>query len=163
MTTQPEGTGVGAGQPRFNRFMARWLASPLGVLSGPVVLVRYSGRVSGLPHQLPVSCERLDDGYLIRVGLPEQKKWWRNFRSPWPLELVRKGRRIRGSAVVVAGETGNGQRIAADYFTRHRGAARRAGLPRLHKGEMPSPEALQAAAAGLVFILVTPDREPSRG
>jgi hypothetical protein len=74
------------------------------------------------------------------------------------VELVRKGRRIRGSAVAVSGTTGNGQRIAADYFTRHHGAARRAGLPKMHKGELPSPEALQAAAAQLVFVVVTPDR-----
>ena len=88
---------------------------------------------------------------------PERKTWWRNFRSPWPVELVRKGRRIGGSAVVVSGDTGNGQRLAADYFTRHHGAARRAGLPRMHKGEGPTPEALQAAAASMVFVVVTPE------
>lgn len=27
----------------------------------------------------------------------------------------------------------------------------------MHKGELPTPEALQAAAAGLVFVVVTPD------
>jgi hypothetical protein len=138
--------------------MIRWLASPFGILSGRVVLVRYVGRVSGLQRRLPVNCESFEDGYLIRVGKSEQKSWWRNFRSPWPVELVRKGRRIRGSAVAVSGTTGNGQRIAADYFTRHHGAARRAGLPKMHKGELPSPEALQAAAAQLVFVVVTPDR-----
>jgi hypothetical protein len=72
-----------------------------------------------------------------------------------PGERVRKGRRIRGSAVVVSGETGNGQHIAADSFTRHHGPAR-AGLPRMHKGELPTPEELQAAAAALVFVVVTP-------
>lgn len=141
----------------FNRFMVRWLASPLGALSGSVVLVRYVGRISGEPRQLPVNCEPFDNGYLIRVGLPERKTWWRNFRSPWPVELVRKGRRIGGSAVVVSGDTGNGQRLAADYFTRHHGAARRAGLPRMHQGEGPTPEALQAAAASMVFVVVTPE------
>ena len=138
--------------------MVRWLASPFGVLSGKVVLVRYAGRVSGLPRQLPVNCERWDGGYLVRVGLPEQKTWWRNFRSPWPMELIRKGRRIPGSAVAIPGTTGIGQRMAADYFVRHHGAARRAGLPRTHKGEVPTPEALQAAAAQLVFVLITPER-----
>ncbi len=147
----------GGPQSRFNRFMARWLASPLGALSGRVVLVRYIGRVSGLPRQLPVNCEPFENGYLIRVGKPEQKTWWRNFHSPWPIEIVRKGRRIRGSGVAVLGSTGSGQRLAADYFTTHHGAARRAGLPKMHKGELPTPEALQAAAATLVFIVVTPE------
>ena len=157
MTATESGPTPAAKMSGFNRFMVRWLASPLGALSGSVVLVRYVGRVSGEPRQLPVNCERLDGGYLIRVGLPERKTWWRNFRSPWPVELVRKGRRIRGSAVVVSGETGTGQRLAAGYFTRHHGAARRAGLPRMRKGEAPTPEALQAAAAKMMFVVVTPD------
>jgi hypothetical protein len=158
MTTPTTTTATGGARPsRFSRFMVRWLASPFGALSGGVVLVRYVGRKSGLARQLPVNCEPFENGYLIRVGRPEQKTWWRNFTSPWPLEIVRHGRRIRGSAVVVSGATGNGQRIAADYFTRHHGAARRAGLPRMHKGELPSPETLQAAAATLSFVVVTPE------
>ena len=156
MTIHTAGSAVP--QSRFHRFMVRWLASPFGALSGRAVLLRYTGRISGLPRRLPVNAERFEGGYLIRVGKPERKKWWRNFRSPWPMEVVRKGRRIHGSAVAIPGTTGNGQRIAAEYFTCHHGAARRAGLPKLHKGELPSPEELQAAAAQVVFVLVTPDR-----
>lgn len=151
-----QAAATGASQSRFNRFMARWLASPLGSLSGSVVLLRYAGRVSGLARQLPVNCEPFEGGYLIRVGRPEEKRWWRNFTSPWPIELVRKGRTIHGSAVVVSGTTGSGQRIAATYFATHHGAAKRAGLPKLRKGELPDPAALQAAAATLVFVVVTP-------
>jgi len=67
---------------------------------------------------------------------------------PWPARDLRHGRR---------GARYRGQRIAADYFTAHHGAAKRAGLPRLHKGEAATPEQLQAAAATLVFVVVTPD------
>ena len=144
----------------FSRTLAAWLESPLGFLSGRVVLIRYTGRVSGLPRQLPVGCELFENGFVIRVGRPENKRWWRNFREPWPLEMVRKGRYIRGSAVVVRGSTGMGQRLAAEYFAKHSGAARRAGLPRMHKGELPTPEALQAAAAPLVFVVVSADAAP---
>jgi hypothetical protein len=157
MATPTATSAAGPRQSRFNRFLARWLASPFGVLSGRVVLVRYVGRVSGLPRQLPVNCERFENDYVIRVGHAAQKTWWRNFRSPWPLVIVRKGRRIHCSAVVALGTTGDGQRMAADYFTRHHGAARRAGLPRMHKGERPSPEALHAAAAAMVFVVATPE------
>ena len=66
------------------------------------------------------------------------------------------GRVVAGTAVAVAGTTERGQRIAADYFTVHHGQAKRAGLPRMHKGELPTPEALQAAASPLVFVVVTP-------
>jgi len=103
------------------------------------------------------NCEPFEAGYLIRVGRPDQKNWWRNFTQPWPIELVRKGRRIRGSAVAVPGTTR--QRPA------HRGRLLRhsprggeaGGLPKMHKGERPTPEALQAAAATLVFVVVTPE------
>jgi hypothetical protein len=145
----------GPKQSRFGRFLVRWLASPLGFLSGRVVLISYTGRVSGLPRRLPVNAEPFEGGFLIRVSRPERKKWWRNFTSPWPIELIRHGRRIRGTAVVVPGTTGSGQRIAADYFAAHHGAAKRAGLAKIHKGELPTPEALQAAAATLHFVVVT--------
>jgi hypothetical protein len=142
-------------QSRFNRFFARWLASPLGGLSGRAVLVRYTGRVSGQPRRLPVNCGPHENGYLIRVGRPEQKRWWRNFTSPWPIELVKGRRVIHGTAVAVPGNTERGLEIATGYFTTHHGAAKRAGLPRLHKGEQATPEALRAAAATLVFVVVT--------
>jgi hypothetical protein len=145
-----------AGDSGFNRFMVRFLKSPLGRLSGRVVLLRYVGRVSGITRELPVNCEPFEGAFLIRVGLWESKRWWRNFTSPWPVELAQGSRVIRGSGSVVLGTTGQGQRIAADYFANHHGAARRAGLPRLHKGELPTPEALQAAAATMVFVVVTP-------
>jgi hypothetical protein len=144
-------------QSRFNRFFARWLASPLGGLSGKAVLVRYSGRVSGQRRQLPVNCGPYENGYLIRVGRPEAKRWWRNFNEPWPIELIKGRRVIRGTAVVVPGTSERGLGIATSYFTAHHGAAKRAGLPRLHKGEQASPGALRAAAATIVFVLVTPD------
>ena len=143
---------------RFNRFFVRWLSSPLGFLSGRAVLVRYHGRISGKRYQLPVNATPYEGGTLIRVGKPEGKIWWRNFTSPWPIELVRGRRIVRGSGVVIAGATGRGQTIAADYFATHSGAARRAGLPRARDGKAPTAEQLQAAAANLVFLFVTPER-----
>jgi hypothetical protein len=153
MTGQTPAAAPARKQSGFNRFLARWLASPFGVLSGRVVLVRYVGRVSGLPRQLPVNCQPFEGGYLIRVGKPEQKTWWRNFRSPWPVELVR-GRVVSGTAVVALGETAEGLRIASEYFGEHPGAARRAGLPKADKNEGLDSELLRAAAGKLVFVVV---------
>ena len=146
-----------ARQPGINGFMIRFLQSPLGAMSGRVVLVRYTGRASGEIRRLPVNCEPFESGYLIRVGHADQKRWWRNFREPWPIELVKGRKVIHGSAVAVPGTTGRGQRIAEEYFMTHRGAARRAGLPRVWKGEAVTAEQMQAAAATLTFIVVTPD------
>jgi hypothetical protein len=149
-------------QTRFNRFFARWLASPLGGLSGGAVLVRYKGRVSGAQRQLPVYLRPIEGGYLIRVGGAEQKKWWRNFRSPWPIEIVRGGRTIEGTGLAVSGDTERGRQIAADFFAEHRSAARRAGLPKVAKGERHAAADVAAAAAGLVFVVVSPDRPSPR-
>jgi hypothetical protein len=158
VTTETARSGGGPRNSVFNRFMTRWLASPFGVLSGRTALIRYVGRVSGEPRQLPVNCSKYEDGYLIRVGKADQKNWWRNFTSPWAIEVVRGPRIVRGSAVTVPGTSGRGQRMAADYFAAHHGAAKRAGLPRLPKGERHTPEALQAAAATMLFVVITPDR-----
>jgi hypothetical protein len=102
---------------------------------------------------LPVNGEPIEGGYLIRVGRPEDKTWWRNFRSPWPIELV-KGRVLSGTGEVVLGETSEGQRLASHYFSTHPGAGRRAGLPRTRKGAAPDPALLHTAAAKLVFVVV---------
>jgi hypothetical protein len=143
-------------QTRFNRFFARWLASPLGGLSGGAALVRYEGRVSGESRQLPVYLRPIEGGYLIRVGRPEQKNWWRNFRSPWPIEIVHGKRVVQGTGRAVTGDTDEGRQMAADFFAVHRSAARRAGLPKVKKGERHSAKDVAAAAAGLVFVVVTP-------
>jgi hypothetical protein len=140
----------------FDRFMARFLTSPFGSLASGLVLVRYVGRTSGLKRQLPVGCSVCDEGYVIVVGRPEQKTWWRNFLEPQPIQLVRGRSTVAGTGVVVLGSTGRGQRLAADWFAAHRGAARRAGLPGVANGEAATPEALQAAAAPMVFVFVTP-------
>jgi hypothetical protein len=155
-------SGSGPARPRpmsrFNRFFVRWLGSPLGFLSGRAVLVRYQGRTSGKRFALPVNLGRFEGGYLISVGHAESKLWWRNFNAPWPIELVRGPKVIRGTAVVVPGSTGRGQEIANEYFATHHGAARRAGLPRFWKGEEVTPEQLAAAAATKTFIVVTPNQ-----
>ena len=143
----------------FNRWFTRWLTSPLGFLSGRAALIRYTGRVSGRAFQLPVNVYPYGDDLLIRVGKPESKTWWRNFSSPWSIEVVRGRRIVRGTGVAVAGNTGRGQRIAEDYFATHRGAARRAGLPDTRKGEHATPEQLSTAAACMVFVVVTPERQ----
>jgi hypothetical protein len=143
---------------RFNRFFVAWLASPCGYLSGRARLVRYTGRVTGRRYRLPVRPAPSEDGYVIRVGDHESKVWWRNFTSPWPIEIVRGRSVIRGTGVAVPGSTGRGQAIACEWFATHHGAARRAGLPRFWKGEEVTQEQLQAAAAQLMFVVVTPER-----
>jgi len=153
----PVAAALPARQSRFNRFTTRWLASPLGFLSGRVVLVRYTGRVFR-----PASTAAGECGD-VRGRLPDPRRISRaetlvaaTSSSLGPSSWFAAGASVIGTAVAVAGTTGRGQRIATDYFTVHHGQAKRAGLPRMHKGEQPTPEALQAAASPLVFVVVTP-------
>jgi hypothetical protein len=153
VTTEAESPKV----PPFNRFMIRLLTSPLAGMAGGLELVRYTGRRSGLPRQLPVGAERCGNSWLILVGRSDSKRWWRNFIEPAPIELVRGRTVVRGSGVAVLGSSERGGEIAADYLGRHKGMAGRLGLPKLAAGQSHSPEALSAAVAPLVFVFVTLD------
>ena len=76
------------------------LRSPLhGLLSGSVLLVTYRGRRSGRGFTLPVQYGRDEDAFVVTVGTPGAKQWWRNFTGPRPAELL-----VRRRPVAVIGE-----------------------------------------------------------
>ncbi|MET0913412.1 MAG: nitroreductase/quinone reductase family protein, partial [Acidimicrobiales bacterium] len=65
------------------------LRSPLhGLLSDSVMLVTYQGRRSGRAFALPVQYVRDEDAFVVTVGAPGAKQWWRNFTEPRPAELL---------------------------------------------------------------------------
>lgn len=82
-------------------------------------IVRYLGRRTGLPRSCPVRVARIDGGYVIRVGRPEERRWWRNFMSPWPVTLCEGDRIIHGTGVAVGGASEEGTRLAGAYFSRY--------------------------------------------
>lgn len=89
-----------------NRVVAALLRSPAHrVLSGSVVLVRYTGRRSGrlvtTPTQYapaPGTDGDATAGLVVLVGRPDGKRWWRNFTGGWPLEVL-----VRGTWVPMSG------------------------------------------------------------
>lgn len=82
------------------------LRTPAGRgLGRHLAVLRYRGRQSGLPHELVVQYAREGSTVWVNVGLPEQKKWWRNLRNPAPVELWLAGRHHRATAVAVRGAT----------------------------------------------------------
>jgi len=146
-------------QPAINGLLAAILRSRFhGLASRENLLVSYRGRRTGLVHELPVRYAVTDRGYVVRVGRPEAKRWWRNFTEPWPLTVVVRGSSIAATGHVVKGESDEGIELAASFFARYRGSARHQGL-RIRKGETPSREDVRRAAAGLLFLSVTPDRD----
>ena len=78
----------------------RLLRSPLhGLLSRSVLLVTYEGRRSGQEVTLPVQYRVEHATYVVTVGAPEAKQWWRNFAVPREAVLL-----VRGAPVPCKGE-----------------------------------------------------------
>ena len=78
----------------MNKLMRPWLESPRfnRVIGGKMALISYEGRRSGRTFSIPVAYARQGDTVSIRVALPEQKSWWRNFQGAGgPMRLKLKG------------------------------------------------------------------------
>jgi len=87
---------------------ANWLIRPLmdspfhWLLSSRLVLLRFRGRKSGKEFVTPVAYTKFDDWILICLTETRGRKWWRNYTTPWPMELKYRGAWRSGYAVVVA-------------------------------------------------------------
>jgi hypothetical protein len=146
-------------KPPINGVLASILRSRFhGIASKENLLISYRGRRTGLVRELPVRYVSGVHGYVVCVGRPEAKRWWRNFTEPWPLTVVVRGRSIAAMGQVVEGESDDGTGLAAAYFARYRGSARHHCL-RIRKGEQARREDVRRAATGLLFLAVTPDRD----
>ena len=84
------------------------LRSPVHrLLSGKVLLLRYTGRRSGTDYTIPV--QYVGDGQALRVtvGWPERKLWWRNLRpTATPVTLTVRGKELRAIATVEERDSG---------------------------------------------------------
>jgi len=145
-------------QPAINGFLAFILRSRFhGLASKSNLLISYRGRRTGLLHELPVRYASTAHGFIVRIGRPEAKRWWRNFSEPWPLTAVIRGTAIPAIGHVIPGDSDQGTELATAYFGRYRGSARHQGL-RVRKGEPSSRQDVRRAAAGLLFLEIVPDR-----
>lgn len=103
--------------------------------------VSYLGKRSGLPRSLRVRAAVLDGDLVIRVGRPNERRWWRNFLSPWPITVLRAEHVMHGTGRAVCGDSEEGARLGAAYYSRYR-------VSRRHP-DCTSPDRL-------TFIRVTP-------
>jgi len=114
-------------QSAVNRLLVAILRSPVHALaSGSTAVLVYRGRRTALTRELPVRYAQADGGYVVLVGRPEQKRWWRNFTTPWPLTVVARGRAVAVEGTLVSGDSEEGLRLAGAYFARFPGRLRRA-------------------------------------
>jgi deazaflavin-dependent oxidoreductase (nitroreductase family) len=87
-----------------NPMTAALLKSPLhGMLSGSVALLTATGRKTGTAYVFPVQYARSGAIVVIVPGDYRHKRWWRNLRSPRPVQIRIAGRDHSGTGQALAG------------------------------------------------------------
>jgi hypothetical protein len=129
-----------------NPVLRRLLRSPLGRLPGRrLAVVRYTGVTSGRVRELVAGYARIGTTVWIWVGDAGSKRWWRNFRTPVPVELELAGEQVRGRGV------------ADPEACRHGVAAYVAGVPgaaRAMRLKAPPDRLGPGELAGVVLVRV---------
>jgi hypothetical protein len=94
--------------PAFNAVAAKLIDVPLlgNVVRRNLVIISYVGRRSGKTFTIPVNYRRVGDEFVIRVGLPDAKNWWRNFLGGGPITLRLNGTDRTGHAVATRDDQG---------------------------------------------------------
>jgi F420H(2)-dependent quinone reductase len=96
-------------------FVAAVLRSPLHrVLSGSLLLIRFTGRRTGREHSRPVMFAEDAGELIIFVGNAEKKVWWRNLEQGAPVHVRVRGRESAGYGEVIRGDSA----LAARYLER---------------------------------------------
>lgn len=73
-----------------------------GILSHSVLLMKFTGRKSGQEFITPVGYHKFGDTFLIALSDTKNRKWWLNYREPWPMQLQYRRQWLQGTAVVIA-------------------------------------------------------------
>jgi len=86
-----------------NRLVVSLLRSRAhGLASRGLMVLSWEGRSSGRPFAIPVGYQRDDETFIVLLSKPSEKNWWRNFRQPWPAELLVRGEECSVTGVLVA-------------------------------------------------------------
>ena len=131
------------------------LRSPLAfLLDRSLVLITVTGRRSWREHSLPVEYAQVGDVLWIFPADAERKSWWRNVVEPAPVRVILHGRRLRGTARAIEGDSEPGLvEVGLQVFLgRFPKTARRLGLV----GDTGSidEDRLRAAAKELVLVRI---------
>jgi len=87
-----------------NPVMRLLLRSPAGrSLGRHLAVLRYTGVRTGQRRELVAGYARAGAAVWIWVGGAASKRWWRNFRTPAPVELWLAGEHVSGRGVAVEG------------------------------------------------------------
>jgi deazaflavin-dependent oxidoreductase (nitroreductase family) len=112
-----------------NPFVRFLLNSPLhSILSGRLLLVRYTGRKSGKKHSLPVQYAESHGELIVVAGYAQHKKWWRNLLQQQTINVCYRGKWYEASAKAFDGEVEVIAPVFPDYLRRFPASARIRGL-----------------------------------
>jgi hypothetical protein len=126
------------------------LQSPLHfIISGNVVLLKFTGRKSGRELSTPVSYRIVDDS--IHCFTDRVNHWWRNLENIASTELVLKGNLRLGKPTVVSKDSTVIAKAFGDFLTALPRSASFSDV-RLDKNKIPNIDDVERAAKELVFI-----------
>jgi hypothetical protein len=94
------------------RSRLHWLLSP-GLMA-----VTVTGRRTGRRYTIPVGYCQLDDAIVVMTSEARKRNWWRNYLEPRPIELVLRGREVRGTAEVLRATSEEFRQRANQNFRR---------------------------------------------
>lgn len=105
----------------MNRLVLALLRSPFArVVGGRVCGLRFRGRVTGRVVELPVEYVRAGRQLVVLAGRGATKRWWRNFRTPYRVDVLIDGRwHVATGTAVPPGHPGRAEAIAL-YRAAHR-------------------------------------------
>jgi hypothetical protein len=134
----------------LNPIVKMLLNSPLHfIMSGNIVLLKFTGRKSGRALSTPVSY-RIVDGS-IHCFTDKVNQWWRNLDNVESIELVLKGKVLTGKPTVVSNDSEAISKAFDDFLTALPRSASFSDV-RLDKEKKPNQDDVERAAKELVFI-----------
>ena len=178
--TTPVGTRLGgrglAEKPHLSRliqfgFVFHKASNPLvrfilrsrahAVLSGQLVLITYTGRISGVKHTLPVRYAKSGNELIVISGYHQYKKWWRNLRQQSTVNVCYRGEWIQTTATAYEGDASVVVPRLEAYLKRFPASARIRGLTLDPSGNIQDSEKLREAAKKAVIVIIQLPRPPA--
>jgi deazaflavin-dependent oxidoreductase (nitroreductase family) len=138
-----------------NPFVRFVLNSPLHpILSGRLLLIRYTGKKSGKKHSLPVQYAKSYDELIVVAGYAQHKKWWRNLMQESAINICYRGKWYEASAKAFDGDVGVIAPLFPDYLRRFPASARIRGLTLDSRGNVEDQGKLGEEAKKVVMVRI---------
>jgi hypothetical protein len=119
--------------PVHNRWVLQALRTDAGRRLVPGLCgVRYVGRRTGRTISLPVAHAACGTDVMVLVARPAEKRWWRNFLTGHPAELLLDGRWRAARGEVVGPDRLEYPRLLAGYRAAHPHTPSRTTAPIVH-------------------------------